>query len=97
MLRDLVNEHTQAIRIDSHEQHQSLLNFGLVHACGSTQIAALPGRAPHFDLYAIDEEITRALGRRVELKSGGYLVIDQTEAMTTVDVNTGGFVRSAQF
>ena len=40
----------------------------------------------------LDEEIAKALLRRVELKSGGYLIIDQTEALTTVDVNTGGFV-----
>ena len=47
---------------------------------------------PIFDLHGIEEEIDRALEREVPLKSGGYLVIDQTEAMTTVDVNTGGFV-----
>jgi ribonuclease G len=48
-------------------------------------------------LYAIDEEIAKALGRRVELKSGGYLIVDQTEALTTVDVNTGGFVGARNF
>ena len=53
--------------------------------------------APIFDLFGIDEEITRALGRRVDLKSGGYLIIDQTEALTTVDVNTGGFVGARNF
>jgi ribonuclease G len=47
---------------------------------------------PIFDLYGIDDEIEKALDSKVQLKSGGYLVIDQTEAMTTIDVNTGGFV-----
>lgn len=98
VLRDLVNEHTQAIRIDSHEQHQSLLNFGLEFMpAAARKLLHYQGERPIFDLYAIDEEITRALGRRVELKSGGYLVIDQTEAMTTVDVNTGGFVGARSF
>ena len=55
------------------------------------------GERPIFDLYNVDEEIARALGRRVELKSGGYLIIDQTEALTTVDVNTGGYVGARNF
>ena len=50
------------------------------------------GRQPIFDLYDVENEIQRALERKVELKSGGYLIIDQTEAMTTVDINTGAFV-----
>ena len=55
------------------------------------------GERPIFDLFHIDEDIARALSRRVDLKSGGYLVIDQTEALTTVDVNTGGFVGARNF
>lgn len=43
-------------------------------------------------MYDVENEIQRALERRVELKSGGYLIIDQTEAMTTIDINTGAFV-----
>jgi ribonuclease G len=50
------------------------------------------GERPLFDLYAVEDEIHRALERRVTLKSGGYLIFDQTEAMTTIDVNTGAFV-----
>ncbi len=50
------------------------------------------GRQPIFDLFDVENEIQRALERKVELKSGGYLIIDQTEAMTTVDINTGAFV-----
>jgi len=55
------------------------------------------GERPIFDLYSIDDEIAKALGRRVDLKSGGYLIVDQTEALTTVDVNTGGFVGARNF
>ena len=55
------------------------------------------GERPIFDLYSVDEEIARALGRRVDLKSGGYLIVDQTEALTTVDVNTGGYVGARNF
>jgi ribonuclease G len=55
------------------------------------------GERPIFDLFGIEEDVARALGRRVELKSGGYLIIDQTEALTTVDVNTGGFVGARNF
>ncbi|MEJ1643828.1 ribonuclease E/G, partial [Escherichia coli] len=50
------------------------------------------GRQPIFDLFDVENEIQRALERKVELKSGGYLIIDQTEAMTTIDINTGAFV-----
>src|SRR4029079_15637960 len=52
---------------------------------------------PLFDLYGVEDEIERALARRVPLKSGGYLIIDQTEALTTIDVNTGGFVGGRNF
>ncbi len=55
------------------------------------------GERPLFDLYGVEDEIEKALARRVELKSGGYLIIDQTEALTTVDVNTGGFVGGRSF
>jgi len=56
------------------------------------RIEHYPGERPIFDLHGIDDEIERALNKKVPLKSGGYLVIDQTESMTTVDVNTGAFV-----
>jgi ribonuclease G len=55
------------------------------------------GERPLFDLYGVEDEIEKALARRVNLKSGGYLIIDQTEALTTVDVNTGGFVGIKSF
>ena len=98
VLRDLASENTQNIRVDSHEQFDSLKAFGLTFmSATSAKLQHYKGERPIFDLYAIDEEIAKALGRRVELKSGGYLIVDQTEALTTVDVNTGGFVGARNF
>ncbi|HEY0201370.1 MAG TPA: Rne/Rng family ribonuclease, partial [Burkholderiaceae bacterium] len=98
VLRDLVGEQTQTIRIDSGEQCERLRAFGnefMPAAVGRLQ--HYKGERPIFDLYAIDEEVARALGRRVDLKSGGYLIVDQTEALTTIDVNTGGYVGARNF
>jgi ribonuclease G len=98
VLRDLVTEDTQAIRIDSREQFASLQAFGREFMPKAAERLQLyKGERPIFDLYSIDDEIAKALGRRVELKSGGYLIVDQTEALTTVDVNTGGFVGARNF
>jgi ribonuclease G len=98
VLRDLVDDETQAIRIDSREQFALLAEFGrefMPQAAAKLQL--YKGERPIFDLYAVEEEIARALGRRVDLKSGGYLIVDQTEALTTIDVNTGGYVGSRNF
>ena len=98
VLRDLAHDGTQAIRIDSLMQFDLLKKFGVEFT--PTSVAKLEhykGERPIFDLFNIDEEIERALARRVDLKSGGYLIIDQTEALTTVDVNTGGFVGARNF
>jgi len=98
VLRDLSNDDTQAIRIDSRLQFEHLQAFGATYMPGSvSKLAHYLGERPIFDLCNIDEEIRRALARRVDLKSGGTLVIDQTEALTTVDVNTGGFVGARSF
>jgi len=98
VLRDLANDDTQAIRIDSRLQFEHLQAFGATFTPGAVgNLAHYQGERPIFDLCNIDEEIRRALARRVDLKSGGYLVIDQTEALTTVDVNTGGFVGARNF
>ena len=98
VLRDLVGENTQSIRIDSKEQFALLKSFGQEYMPAAVpKLALYKGERPIFDLYAIDEEIARALGRRVDLKSGGYLIIDQTEALTTIDVNTGGYVGARNF
>ncbi len=98
VLRDMVGEHTQSIRLDSLEQFQRLREFGQEFMpAAAAKLQHYKGERPVFDLYSIDEEIARALGRRVDLKSGGYLIIDQTEALTTVDVNTGGYVGARNF
>ena len=98
VLRDLAHDSTQAIRIDSGEQFESLKNFGENFAPSSVgKLQHYRGERPIFDLFNIDDEIAKALARRVDLKSGGYLIIDQTEALTTVDVNTGGYVGARSF
>jgi len=98
VLRDMVVENTQSIRIDSREQFEQLKVFAAEFMPATLQSLQLhSGERPIFDLFNIDEEIAKALGRRVDLKSGGYLIIDQTEALTTVDVNTGGFVGARNF
>ena len=98
VLRDLSGDATQSIKVDSREQFEILQAFGREFMPSSTEkLQHYKGERPIFDLYGVDEEIAKALGRRVELKSGGYLIVDQTEALTTVDVNTGGFVGARNF
>jgi ribonuclease G len=98
VLRDMVSDATQTIRVDSREQFEALKAFGQEFMPAATdKLQHYRGERPIFDLFAIDEEIAKALGRRVDLKSGGYLIVDQTEALTTVDVNTGGFVGARNF
>ncbi|MBU0914982.1 ribonuclease G [Aquabacterium parvum] len=98
VLRDLVTEQVQTIRIDSMIQFDALKAFGAEFTPTAVdKLAHYKGERPIFDLYNIDTEIERALARRVELKSGGYLIVDQTEALTTVDVNTGGYVGARNF
>ncbi|PPE71503.1 ribonuclease G [Caldimonas thermodepolymerans] len=98
VLRDMVTDETQSVRIDSLSQYEALLAFGNEYTPSAVQKLQLyRGERPIFDLFNIDQEIEKALGRRVDLKSGGYLIIDQTEALTTIDVNTGGFVGARNF
>jgi ribonuclease G len=98
VLRDLAHDTTQSIRIDSRMQFDALKAFGENFTPTSvSKLELYKGERPIFDLYNIDEEIEKALARRVDLKSGGYLIIDQTEALTTVDVNTGGYVGARNF
>ncbi|HJV61632.1 MAG TPA: ribonuclease G [Albitalea sp.] len=98
VLRDLAHDNTQTIKIDSKMQFDALKAFGEQFTPTSvSKLELYKGERPIFDLLGIDEEITKALARRVDLKSGGYLIIDQTEALTTVDVNTGGYVGARNF
>ncbi|MDO6514154.1 MULTISPECIES: ribonuclease G [unclassified Neptuniibacter] len=92
-LRDMAHGGLEKIRIDSRETFQKAQDFvnALVPEVAG-KLEYYPGERPIFDLFNVEEEIQKALGRKVELKSGGYLIFDQTEAMTTVDINTGAFV-----
>lgn len=92
-LRDLVNEKTSTIWVDDRQMFDTMTGFAkefvphIAHC-----IRHHTGDEPLFELYRVEEALQGALKRRVDLKSGGYLIIDQTEAMTTIDVNTGSFV-----
>lgn len=98
VLRDLVNRETQSIVVDSRETFHKLTAFAREYMPQvADRLEHYTGERPLFDLHNIEEEIQKALARRVDLKSGGYLIFDQTEAMTTVDVNTGGFVGVRNF
>jgi ribonuclease G len=98
VLRDCVNEETQRILVDSRETHERLLDFARDYIAEAVpKLERYAGARALFDLYSVETEIERALSRRVDLKSGGYLIIDQTEALTTIDVNTGGFVGGRNF
>jgi ribonuclease G len=98
VLRDFVHEDTGRIVVDSRENHARLQAFATDYVPKALpKIEHYAGERPLFDLHNVEEEIEKALARRVELKSGGYLIIDQTEAMTTIDVNTGGFVGLRNF
>ena len=98
VLRDFLHEDTVRILIDSRESFESLREFAAEFMPNVVQrLEHYQGERPLFDLYGVEDEIEKALARRVDLKSGGYLIIDQTEALTTVDVNTGGFVGGRSF
>lgn len=98
VLRDLVNPETTRIVIDSRENFQKLKVFASEYTPAVEGLLEhYTGQRPLFDLHGVEDEIQKALARRVDLKSGGYLIIDQTEAMTTIDVNTGGFVGVRNF
>lgn len=93
VLRDVVCAGTEVVRIDSSETFQKVVDFANLYAITALdKLVHYQGERPLFDLYNIEQEIEKAMSRKVELKSGGYLIFDQTEALTTVDVNTGSFV-----
>ncbi|MEZ5627319.1 MAG: ribonuclease G [Rhodocyclaceae bacterium] len=98
VLRDLVTDSTSRIIVDSRENYLKLTAFAKEYMPRVLPlIHHYTGERPLFDLHNVEDEIQKALARRVDLKSGGYLIIDQTEAMTTIDVNTGGFVGARSF
>ena len=98
VLRDMVTDDTAAVKIDSRENYQKLAAFAETYTPKVRgKLEHYTGERPLFDLYNVEPEIEKALSRRVDLKSGGTLFIDQTEALTTIDVNTGGFVGQRNF
>ena len=93
ILRDELSRGVARVLVDSAAEHARMTAFAREFMpATAARIELHAGPRPIFDLHAVEEEITRALERKVPLKSGGHLVIDQREAMTTIDVNTGGYV-----
>ena len=98
VLRDLVTDSTERVIVDSRETFAKVRDFASRYTRTALPILEhYTGERPLFDLFGVEDEIERALARRVDLKSGGYVIIDQTEALTTIDVNTGGFVSGRSF
>ena len=92
-MRDLIRPGLEKVRIDSAAHYDILKNFIAEFVPELNGKAELyEGERPIFDLFNIEDEIDKALGLKVPMKSGGYLIFDQAEAMTTIDVNTGAFV-----
>ena len=97
-LSDLMHAGIERVRIDDQDTLAEAQDFASTFiAEWADRLAAFNGPGPLFDVYGIEDEISRALRRNVQLKSGGHLTIDQTEAMTTIDVNTGGYVGTRSF
>jgi len=93
VMRDRIHTEIEKIRVDSRETFQRLTGFARDFMPELLdRVEYYTGERPLLNLYAIEDEIQRSLNRKVQLKSGGYLIIDQTEAMTTIDVNTGAYV-----
>jgi ribonuclease G len=98
VVRDMVSDETSVVRVDSKAEFKRLKEFSDSYVpTASTKLTLYEAERPLFELHSVEDDIARALSRRVDLKSGGYLIIDQTEALTTVDVNTGGFVGGRNF
>lgn len=92
-VRDLIRKDVDKVKVDSRETYERLQAFVAKYMPPlAEKLELYAGDRPIFDLYGVEDEIGRALDKQVPLKSGGYLVIDQTEAMTTIDVNTGSFL-----
>ena len=98
VLRDFASDDTQRIFVDSIAACEAMTAFAERYAPALKDRVRLHQAArPLFDMYGVEQEIERALHRRVDLKSGGYIIVDQTEALTTIDVNTGGYVGVRSF
>lgn len=97
-LRDIATAATTQIFVDSPGVHDHLKAFAAAYTPELLpRLRQFSSERPLFDMKGVEDDIARAMSRRVELKSGGYLIIEQTEALTTIDVNTGGFVSGRNF
>lgn len=93
ILRDLVSTDVEKILVDSAPDFEKMSEFAAKFLPEiEAKLELYTRRRPIFDLHGTEDEIRKALDRSIPLKSGGYAIFDQTEAMTTVDVNTGGYV-----
>ena len=93
VLRDMVTGDVERVLVDSESDYEAIQEFAMTFLPdASPEIECYKRRRPIFDLHGIEDEIRKSLDRSIPLKSGGYLIFDQTEAMTTIDVNTGGYV-----
>tara|TARA_B110000116_G_scaffold242376_1_gene231587 strand:- start:755 stop:2236 length:1482 start_codon:yes stop_codon:yes gene_type:complete len=98
VLRDMVTSDVERILVDSASDFEKMKTFTESFLPELTpMLEHYQRRRPIFDLHGTEDEIKKALGRSISMKSGGYVIFDQTEAMTTVDVNTGGFVGHRNF
>ncbi len=92
-VRDLFAREVDRLVIDSADEYRNVMEFINTFAPRlSHSVQLYDGRDPIFDAYGIEMEISRALEKKVWLKSGGYIVIEMTEALTAIDVNTGSYV-----
>ncbi len=93
VLRDMVTGDVENVLVDSEDDYEAMQEFATTYLPEQRpRIELYKRRRPIFDLHGIEDEIRRSLDRSIPLKSGGYLIFDQTEAMTTIDINTGGYV-----
>ena len=93
VIRDILSPQTNRIVIDSREEYENILSFINTYMPKQKfEILLYEKKEPIFDAYSIEMEIDKILGRKVWLKSGGYIVIDTSEALVAIDVNTGRYV-----
>lgn len=93
VMRDMVTADVERILVDSNDDFEAMQKFATTYLPDiKPKLELYKRRRPIFDLHGIEDEIGKSLERNISLKSGGYVIFDQTEAMTTVDVNTGGYV-----
>ena len=98
ILRDFLADESERVLVDSRETFQKMEIFANTFIPNfANRVQIYTSDRPLFERYGVEDEIEKAMSKRVNLKSGGYLIIDQTEALTTVDVNTGGFVGDRNF